>query len=208
VRYTGRDQVSSSASGVAKANSVVGSNMLEFSIREVLNRTAAPHAAGAGVIENYPEASERSNRQPSRRSGGGHPPHRVRRALSSAMIHENPPKSFSALGCRIAALRISSPMYQERGQRVVELPVLRSGDPRRAPDGARSRRPPLLAPNDRCGIASTASCSQNRSDAHQPPISIRNRQVLKDAGQPGRRRANSNDVMRFERREYFVRDPD
>ena len=45
--------------GVAKANSVVDANMLEFSIREVLNRTAARRMAVLRplkvVIENYPE---------------------------------------------------------------------------------------------------------------------------------------------------------
>src|SRR3954467_10277782 len=45
--------------GVAKANSVVDVGMLEFSIREVLNKTALRHMAVLRplkvVIENYPE---------------------------------------------------------------------------------------------------------------------------------------------------------
>src|SRR4029079_10579751 len=47
--------------GVAKANSVVDAGMLEFSIREVLNRSALRRMAVLRplkvVIENYPEGT-------------------------------------------------------------------------------------------------------------------------------------------------------
>ena len=64
--------------GVAKANSVVDVGMLEFCIREHLNKTAQRRMAVLRplkvVIENYPEGPGRGTRgrQPSRRSFVGH----------------------------------------------------------------------------------------------------------------------------------------
>ena len=62
--------------GVAKANSVVDAAMLDFSVREVLNRTALRRMAVLRplkvVIENYPEGQGRGagGRQQSRGPGG------------------------------------------------------------------------------------------------------------------------------------------
>ena len=63
--------------GVAKANSVVDLGMFEFSLREILNKTAPRRMAVLRplkvVIENYPEdaSEELEARQPSRRSSRG-----------------------------------------------------------------------------------------------------------------------------------------
>ena len=69
--------------GVAKANSVVDVGMLEFCIREILNRTAQRRMAVLRplkvVIENYPGRPERRarGRQPSGRSGRRHAQSRI-----------------------------------------------------------------------------------------------------------------------------------
>ena len=91
--------------GVAKANSVVDVGMLEFCIREELNRTSLRRMAVLRplkvVIENYPEGQSRGARgdQPSRRSLRRHAQNRVRpRAVYRARrFHGNPPKKFFRL---------------------------------------------------------------------------------------------------------------
>ena len=77
--------------GVAKANSVVDVGMLEFCIRELLNKIGAAADGGAAAAEGRDrELSGRPDRgtrgrQSSGRSGRGHPPYRVRpRALYRA----------------------------------------------------------------------------------------------------------------------------
>ena len=86
-----RSAISSSASASPRRTAWSTSAMLEFAIREELNRTAQRRMAVLRplkvVIENYPEGAERGGRggQPSRRSGGRHPPHSLRpRALHRA----------------------------------------------------------------------------------------------------------------------------
>ena len=77
--------------GVAKANSVVDVGMLEFSIREVLNKTRAAAHGGAAAAESRdrelsgrPDRGDRG-RQPSGRSGGRHAQDQIRpRALHRA----------------------------------------------------------------------------------------------------------------------------
>ena len=107
--------------GVAKANSVVDVGMLEFSIRETLNKTALRRMAVLRplkvVIENYPEGAseEIEAHQSSRRSRRRHSPHRVRpRALYRARrFHgKSAEEVFSAFAGQLkcgCATPISSP---------------------------------------------------------------------------------------------------
>ncbi len=84
--------------GVAKANSVVDVGMLEFCIREELNRTSQRRMGVLRplkvVIENYPEGQTEETRgdQPSGRSQRGHAKNHVRpRALYRAgRLHGDP----------------------------------------------------------------------------------------------------------------------
>ena len=107
--------------GVAKANSVVDIGMLEFSIREHLNKTAQRRMAVLRplkvVIENYPEGAER-------RARGGQSSRRIRppaRGASASAASSSSSATISwrtrrrnSSGCRPAprcgcAMPISSP---------------------------------------------------------------------------------------------------
>src|SRR6202051_374900 len=88
--------------GVAKANSVVDVNMLEFSIRETLNKTALRRMAVLRplkvVIENYPEGEREPNTPPA------DPAAATRRIAFGRELYierddfmENPPKKFFRL---------------------------------------------------------------------------------------------------------------
>ena len=138
--------------GVAKANSVVDVGMLEFCIREDLNKTALRRMAVLRplkvVIENYPEGQSRGDRghQPSGRSGRRHAQDRVRpRALYRARrFHgKSAEEVFPAFARQrsAAALRLFHQVprgRQERGRRGDRAALhLRSRDQRRQ----RARRP-------------------------------------------------------------------
>ena len=167
--------------GVAKANSVVDVGMLEFCIREDLNRTALRRMAVLRplkvVIENYPEgqSEELEADQPSGRSRRRHPPHRVRpRALYRARrFHGKSAEEVLPAVARqrsAAALRLFHQMHATSSR----TPPARSSNcaaptiprPRAAtrPTAARSR-PPCTGcrRRSRCRrkSASTTSCSSN-----------------------------------------------
>ena len=114
--------------GVAKANSVVDVGMLEFCIREHLNKTAQRRMAVLRplkvVIENYPEGADRGarGRQPSRRSGRRHAEDLVRpRALYRARrFHGEPAEEIlpPVAGQRgAAALRLFRQMHRRHQER-------------------------------------------------------------------------------------------
>ena len=183
--------------GVAKANSVVDVGMLEFCIRELLNKTAlAPHGGAAAAEGRDRELSGRPGRgargrQPPRRSRRRHAQDHVRpRALYRAgRFHGEPAEEVlpAVSGQRsAAALRLFHQMPrgdQERRRRGGRAALhLRSRDQRRQ----RARRPQgqgdhALAVGGavaaRRKSASTTSCSQNRTrtPAILPPTSIRSR---------------------------------
>ena len=107
--------------GVAKANSVVDADVLDFSIREALNKTALRRMAVLRplkvVIENYPEGPGRGarRRQSSGRSGRRLAQDQVRpRALHRAATTSWRTRRRNSSGCRPAprcgcATPISSP---------------------------------------------------------------------------------------------------
>ena len=91
--------------GVAKANSVVDANVLEFSIREILNRTALRRMAVLRplkvVIENYPEGQteqlEAANHPDDPAAGSRKVPFGREIYIEQDDFMENPPKKFFRL---------------------------------------------------------------------------------------------------------------
>jgi glutaminyl-tRNA synthetase len=91
--------------GVAKANSVVDYGMLEFSIREVLNRTASRRMAVLRplklVIENYPEGQvehlDAVNHPDNESSGSRQVPFAREIWIEQDDFMEDPPKKFFRL---------------------------------------------------------------------------------------------------------------
>ena len=217
--------------GVAKANSVVDVNMLEFSIREVLNRTAARRMAVLRplkvVIENYPEGESEeieAVNHPDDPAAG------TRRIAFGRELYierddfmENPPKKFFRLSpgtevrLRYAYFIKCTDVIKNAAGEVVELrctydPATRGGN---APDGRKVKATMHWLPAPESIAAEIRIYNQLFSksvpDAANFAVDLnpQSLEVLKDARiEPAIARANSNDVMQFERQGYFVRDPD
>jgi len=217
--------------GVAKANSVVDVNMLEFSIREVLNRTALRRMAVLRplkvVIENYPEGEseeiEAVNHPDdpaagTRRIGFGRELY-----IERDDFMENPPKKFFRLSpgtevrLRYAYFIKCTDVIKNAAGEVVELrctydPATRGGN---APDGRKVKATMHWLPAAQSIPAEIRIYNQLFSkpvpDAANfaADLNPQSLEVLKDARiEPAIAQANSNDVMQFERQGYFVRDPD
>jgi glutaminyl-tRNA synthetase len=217
--------------GVAKANSVVDVSMLEFSIREVLNRTAQRRMAVLRplkvVIDNYQEGQveelEAIN-HPDEPAAG------TRRIAFSRELYierddfmENPPKKFFRLSpgnevrLRYAYFITCREVVKDAAGEVIELrctydPATRGGN---APDGRKVK-----------------ATMHWLSAAHSKPAEIRiyhplfakpdpdaanfaadlnpqSLEILKDSRvEPMVAETNSREVMQFERQGYFVRDQD
>ncbi len=219
--------------GVAKANSVVDVGMLEFCIREELNRTgAAPHGGAAAAQGRDRELSGRPGRGDSRRSTIPTIPEAGTRKIAFGRelyierddFMENPPKKFFRLSpgnevrLRYAYFIKCTRRDQERRRRGGRAARdLRSRDQGRQ----RARRPQGEGDNalaaggarrSRRRSASTTSCSPTR--ARTPPnfaadLNPQSLEVLGDARvEPAIAESNSPDAMQFERQGYFVRDAD
>ncbi len=217
--------------GVAKANSVVDVNMLEFSIREVLNRTALRRMAVLRplkvVIENYPEGKseeiEAVNHPDdpaagTRRIGFGRELY-----IERDDFMENPPKKFFRLSpgtevrLRYAYFIKCTDVVKNAAGEIVELrctydPATRGGN---APDGRKVKATMHWLPAAQSILAEIRIYNQLFSkpvpDAANfaTDLNPQSLEVLKDARiEPAIAQANSNDVMQFERQGYFVRDPD
>jgi glutaminyl-tRNA synthetase len=217
--------------GVAKANSVVDVNMLEFSIREVLNRTALRRMAVLRplkvVIENYPEGEREeveAVNHPDDPAAG------TRRVAFGRELYierddfmENPPKKFFRLSpgtevrLRYAYFIKCTDVIKNAAGEVVELrctydPATRGGS---APDGRKVKATMHWLPAPESITAEIRIYNQLFSkpvpDAANfaADLNPQSLEVLKDARvEPVIAQANSNDVMQFERQGYFVRDPD
>jgi glutaminyl-tRNA synthetase len=217
--------------GVAKANSVVDVGMLEFCIREILNKTAQRRMAVLRplkvVIENYPEGKleeiEAVN-HPDDPSAG------MRRIAFGRELYierddfmENPPKKFFRLSpgtevrLRYAYFVTCREVIKNAAGEVVELrctydPATKGGN---APDGRKVKATMHWLPAARSVPAEIRIYNQLFSEptpdaanfaADLNPQSL---EILKDARiEPTIAEANSSDVMQFERQGYFVRDPD
>jgi glutaminyl-tRNA synthetase len=217
--------------GVAKANSVVDVNMLEFSIRESLNKTALRRMAVLRplkiVIENYPEGQieeiEAVNHPDDPAAG-------TRRIAFSRELYierddfmENPPKKFFRLSpgnevrLRYGYFITCREVVKNAAGEVIELrcsydPLTRGGN---APDGrkvkatmhwlsaAQSVRAEIRIYNQ---LFSKPVPDAGNFAADLNPQSL---EVLQDARiEPAIAESNSADVMQFERQGYFVRDKD
>jgi glutaminyl-tRNA synthetase len=217
--------------GVAKANSVVDVNMLEFSIREVLNRTALRRMAVLRplkvVIENYPEGESEeieAVNHPDDPAAG------TRRIAFGRELYierddfmENPPKKFFRLSpgtevrLRYAYFIKCTDVIKNAAGEVVELrctydPATRGGN---APDGRKVKATMHWLPAPESIAAEIRIYHQLFSKSvpdaanFAADLNPQSLEVLKDARiEPAIARANSNDVMQFERQGYFVRDPD
>jgi glutaminyl-tRNA synthetase len=217
--------------GVAKANSVVDVNMLEFSIREYLNRTALRRMAVLRplkvVIENYPEGEREeieAVNHPDDPAAG------TRRIAFGRELYierddfmENPPKKFFRLSpgnevrLRYAYFIKCTDVIKNAAGEVIELrctydPATRGGN---APDGRKVKATMHWLPAAQSIPAEIRIYNQLFSkpvpDAANfaADLNPQSLDVLNDARiEPAIAQANSNDVMQFERQGYFVRDPD
>ena len=217
--------------GVAKANSVVDVGMLEFSIREVLNRTALRRMAVLRplkvVIENYPEGESEeieAVNHPDDPAAG------TRRIAFGRELYierddfmENPPKKFFRLSpgtevrLRYAYFITCREAIKDAAGEVTELrctydPATKGGN---APDGRKVKATMHWLPAAQSIPAEIRIYNQLFSkpvpDAANfaADLNPQSLEVLKDARiEPAIAQANSNDVMQFERQGYFVRDPD
>jgi glutaminyl-tRNA synthetase len=217
--------------GVAKANSVVDVGMLEFCIREELNRTALRRMAVLRplkvVIENYPEG------QIEELEAVNHPDNPARGTRRIAFgrelfierddFMENPPKKFFRLSpgnevrLRYAYFIKCHDVVKDAAGEVIELrcsydPATRGGN---APDGrkvkatmhwlsAAESRPAEIRLYNQLFTNPNPDAANFAGDLN--PQSM---EILSDARiEPAIAEANSSEPVQFERQGYFVPDPD
>src|SRR3981189_219129 len=217
--------------GVAKANSVVDVNMLEFSIRECLNKAALRRMAVLRplkvVIENYPEGQieeiEAVNHPDDPAAG-------TRRIAFGRELYierddfmENPPKKFFRLSpgnevrLRYAYFVTCREAVKNAAGEIVELrctydPATKGGN---APDGRKVKATMhwLSAAQSmpaEIRIYNPLFAKPNPDAANfAADLNPQSLEILSDARiEPAIAEANWSDVMQFERQGYFVRDED
>jgi glutaminyl-tRNA synthetase len=217
--------------GVAKANSVVDVNMLEFSVRETLNKTALRRMAVLRplkvVIENYPEGeSEEIEAQ----NHPDDPAVGTRRIAFGRELYierddfmENPPKKFFRLSpgtevrLRYAYFVTCRDVVKNAAGEVIELrctydPATKGGN---APDGRKVKATMHWLSAKHSVAAEIRIYNQLFSkpvpDAANfvPDLNPQSLEILKDARiEPAIDAGNSPDALQFERQGYFVRDKD
>jgi glutaminyl-tRNA synthetase len=217
--------------GVAKANSVVDVGMLEFSIREVLNRSALRRMAVLRplkvVIENYPEGQTEEIEAVNHPDDPGAGTRRVTFGrelyIERDDFMENPPKKFfrlspgSEVRLRYAYFITCREVVKNAAGEIVELrctydPATRGGN---APDGrkvkatmhwlsvSRSKPAEIRLYNP---LFANPNPDAANFTADLNPQSL---EVLKDARVEAEvATSHSSEVMQFERQGYFVRDKD
>jgi glutaminyl-tRNA synthetase len=217
--------------GVAKSNSVVDVGMLEFCIREVLNKTSQRRMAVLRplkvVIENYPEGESEeieAVNHPDDPSAG------TRRIAFGRELYieqddfmENPPKKFFRLSpgtevrLRYAYFIKCREAVKNAAGEVVELrctydPLTKGGN---APDGRKVKATMHWLPAAQSIPAEIRVYNQlftkPNPDAADfaADLNPQSLEILRDARiEPAIVQANSSDVIQFERQGYFVRDKD
>ncbi|WP_316176377.1 MULTISPECIES: glutamine--tRNA ligase/YqeY domain fusion protein [unclassified Bradyrhizobium] len=217
--------------GIAKANSIVDVGMLEFCIREELNRTALRRMAVLRplkvVIENYPEGQveelEAINHPDDPAAGTRRIAFGRELYIEQDDFMENPPKKFFRLSpgnevrLRYAYFIKCRDVIKNDAGEIVELrctydPATKGGN---APDGRKVKATMHWLPAAQSLTAEIrlynqlfANPSPNAADftADLNPNSL---EVLTDARiEPAIAESNSDAPMQFERQGYFVRDPD
>jgi len=217
--------------GVAKANSVVDIAMFDFSVRDVLNRTALRRMAVLRplkiVIENYPDGRFEEIEAVNHPDNPGAGTRRLRFGRELYVerddFMENPPKKFYRLSpgrevrLRYAFFVTCREVVKNLAGEVVELrcsydPGTRGGS---APDGRKVQATLHWVSAADAVTAEVRLYNQlftrpdpNPSDlaAGLNPDSL---EVLKDCRlEPALAATNSADPVQFERQGYFCRDPD
>ena len=217
--------------GVAKANSVVDVGMLEFCIREILNKTAQRRMAVLRplkiVIENYPEGESEeieAVNHPDDPAAG------TRRITFGRELYierddfmENPPKKFFRLSpgtevrLRYAYFATCREVKKNADGEVIELrctydPATKGGN---APDGRKVKATMHWLPAARSVPAEiriyNPLFNKPMPDAANfaADLNPQSLEILRDARiEPEAALSNSPDVVQFERQGYFVRDRD
>lgn len=217
--------------GVAKANSVVDAGVLDFSVREVLNKTALRRMAVLRplkvVIENYPEGQTEeldAVNHPDDPSAGTRKIKFGRELyIEQEDFMENPPKKFFRLSpgmevrLRYAYFITCREVIKNAAGEVVELrctydPATRGGN---APDGRKVKATIHWVSAEHSVPAEVRIYNQLfKSVAPDPAnfadhINPQSLEVLSHARvEPAVASANSSEAMQFERQGYFTRDPD
>jgi glutaminyl-tRNA synthetase len=217
--------------GVAKANSVVDVGMLEFSIREVLNKSALRRMAVLRplkvVIENYPEGQveeiEAINHPDDPAAGTRKIKFGRELYIERDDFMESPPKKFFRLSpgnevrLRYAYFITCREVVKNTAGEVVELrctydPATKGGN---APDGRKVKAtmhwlsashsvPAEIRLYNQLFVKPTPDAANFAADLNQQSL-----EILTDARvEPAIAEVNSPAVMQFERQGYFVRDPD
>jgi glutaminyl-tRNA synthetase len=217
--------------GVAKANSVVDVAMFDFSVREVLNKTALRRMAVLRplkiVIENYPEGQSEELEAVNHPDDPAAGTRRLRFGrelyIERDDFMENPPKKFYRLSpgrevrLRYAYFISCREVVKNRAGEVVELrcsydPHTRGGN---APDGRKVQATlhwvsaaDAVPAEVRLYNQLFARPDPNPADfiADLNPDSL---EVLTGCKlEPELAAANTGDPVQFERQGYFCRDPD
>jgi glutaminyl-tRNA synthetase len=218
--------------GVAKANSVVDANVLEFSIREVLNKTAMRRMAVLRpfkvVIENYPEGQgeqlDAANHPDDPAAGSRKVPFARELYIEQDDFMENPPKKFFRLSpgvevrLRYAYFITCKEAVKNAAGEIVELrctydPATKGGN---APDGRKVKATIhwVSAAHAKTAEVRIYNPLFTRPDpsggenfaADLNPQSL---EVLADAKmEPALAGTNAAGPVQFERLGYFAPDPD
>jgi glutaminyl-tRNA synthetase len=217
--------------GVAKANSVVDVGMLEFCIREYLNKTAQRRMAVLRplkvVIENYPEGQleelEAVNHPDDPAAGTRKIKFGRELYIEQDDFMENPPKKFFRLSpgnevrLRYAYFIKCREAVKNAAGEIVELrctydPATKGGN---APDGRKVKATMhWLSAQDSIAaeiriynqLFSKPNPDAGNFAADLNPQSL---EILPDARiEPAIATSNSPEPMQFERQGYFARDPD
>ncbi len=217
--------------GVAKANSIVDVAMLEFSIREHLNKTAQRRMAVLRplkiVIENYPEGRGEDVEAVNHPEDAGAGTRRVRFGrelfIERDDFMENPPKKFFRLApgrevrLRYAYFITCREAVKNKAGEVVELrcsydPATRGGN---APDGRKVQAtlhwvsaaeavPAEIRLYNPLFVRPDPNAGDFAADLN--PNSL---EIIADARvEPALAAGDSGDAVQFERQGYFCRDPD
>ncbi|HWV42311.1 glutamine--tRNA ligase/YqeY domain fusion protein [Pseudorhodoplanes sp.] len=217
--------------GVAKANSVVDVQMLDFSIRETLNRTALRRMAVLRplkvVIENYPEGQseelEAINHPDDAKAGTRKIRFGREIFIEQDDFMENPPKKFFRLSpgaevrLRYAYFITCREVVKNADGEVVELrctydPATKGGN---APDGRKVKATihwvsALDAVSAEVRLYNPLFTRPDPDAANfVADLNLNSLEVLPDAQlEPAIVASNSAEPMQFERQGYFVRDRD
>ena len=218
--------------GVAKANSVVDADVLDFSIREVLNKTALRRMAVLRplkvVIENYPEGQSEEldavNHPDDPAAGTRKVPFGRELYIEQDDFMENPPKKFFRLSpgtevrLRYAYFITCREVVKNAAGEVVELrctydPATKGGN---APDGRKVKATihwvSAAARQCRRGAALQSAVHEARSERRRirrrPQSEFARGAAPTPRSSPRSPADNAPEPVQFERLGYFAPDPD